>query len=76
MRGYFNEDILSLTEELIPSSKNMYTFKSSLLKTVIRVGILSIPMLITLLPQEWMNLTLSGILYMIFDWLKAKYTTI
>ncbi len=53
-----------------------YSFAKSFGKTVIRVCVLLIPIAMTWLPAEWMNITLGGVLMMIFDWLKAKYASV
>lgn len=51
-----------------------YSFKKSLIKNLIRLALFGIPILMTLLPHEWMNMTLGTVLAMIFDVLKAKTT--
>ncbi len=54
-------------------SAKSYSASKSFIKTVIRLGILAVPMVLTLLPEAWMNLSVSAVLYMAFDWLKARY---
>lgn len=53
-----------------------YSFWKSFLKMVVKVGVLAIPLVIGLLPKEWMDLTLGGALYMLLDWMQKKFTTV
>ncbi len=53
-----------------------YSFWKSFGKTVVRLAILAIPLLIHWLPATWLNLTVSGVLMLGFDWSKAKWTTL
>ncbi len=53
-----------------------YNFWVSFTKMLIKVGALATPLVLALLPNEWVNLTLGGALYMLLDFLQKKYTTI
>lgn len=48
-----------------------YSFKKGLLKAFFSIIIVGVPILIQVLPQEWMNLTLSGVLLMLVNYLKV-----
>jgi len=56
-----------------PSQK--YSFGKSLLKLAIKGGILVIPFAFTLLPKEWLNITLGSALYLLLDYIQKVYTT-
>lgn len=53
----------------------IYSFKKGLVKAIINTVIFLVPVLIQILPQEWMNITIGGFLYLIVNWLKIKYIT-
>lgn len=53
-----------------------YNFWHSVLKTLVRLSIILIPVAMTWLPKEWMNITLGGGLMLSFDWLKAKFASL
>jgi len=53
-----------------------YSFWTSFIKTLVRLGIMLLPVAMTFLPQEWMNITLGGVLMMVFDKLKAQYNVL
>lgn len=49
-----------------------YSFLKGLLKAVTNALIFIVPLAVTVLPQEWMNVTLSGALYMLVNYLKVS----
>lgn len=51
-----------------------YSFTKGLTKTVINGVIFLAPMLIGLLPSEVANMTLSALLYVVYNWLKVSYS--
>lgn len=51
-----------------------YSFTKGLSKTLINVAIIGIPLVIGVLPTEWANLTLSGALLLLVNFLKVKYS--
>lgn len=53
-----------------------YNFWTSVAKMLVKVGVLAIPLVIGLLPKEWMDLTLGGVLYLVLDFAQKKYTSI
>lgn len=53
-----------------------FKIHNSALKTVIRLIIVVAPLTIQLLPAEWANLTLSGVLMVGMDWLKHEYSVL
>jgi hypothetical protein len=48
-----------------------YSFTKGLSKVVINGAIFVLPLAIQLLPAEWANITLSGVLYLIYNYLKV-----
>ena len=53
-----------------------YSFKKGLGKMLINVIIIGLPLLVQILPQEWMNVTLGGALYMLLNYVKVKYSSL
>jgi len=51
-----------------------YSFLIGLRKTAINLLIVATPLLIGLLPEAWANLTLSGTILLIVNFLKVKYS--
>lgn len=49
-----------------------YSFSKALSKLVQFLVVVS-PMIISLMPQDWQNLTLSGALLLLVNYLKVKY---
>ena len=54
----------------------MSTFWKVVVKTFIRVALLLIPLGMSLLPKEWLNITLGTALVFVFEWAKLKYSTL
>lgn len=50
-----------------------YSFLTGLKKTLIQMAIFGLPMVVTLLPETWMNLTVGGILALIVNYLKFQF---
>lgn len=50
-----------------------YSFLIGLRKAVVNTALITAPMLINLVPQDWLNLTLGGALYMVLNYLKVKW---
>lgn len=50
-----------------------YSFFKGLQKAVISIIIVGGPLAATLLPTEWANLTLSGAILLLVNFLKVKY---
>ena len=51
-----------------------YSFWKGFKKSAINLILVGAPLVFTLLPQEWMNLTLGGVLLMGLNFLKVKYS--
>lgn len=51
-----------------------YNFWKGLEKALISLIIVGIPLVIQLLPSEWANLTLSGLLLLIVNYLKVNFS--
>ena len=51
---------------------NKYSFWKGLKKVVISLVIVGVPLVIQALPSEWANLTLSGALLLLLNWLKTS----
>jgi hypothetical protein len=54
--------------------ESKYSFLIGLRKTAVNTALITAPMLINLLPQEWLNLTLGAALYMVLNFLKVKWS--
>lgn len=52
-----------------------YSFKKGATKTMVQVLVIGVPLLIGILPEEWMNLTLGGLLSLLVNWAKVRYFT-
>ena len=50
---------------------NKYSFLYGLKKNIIVLAIAVIPIIIEILPADWLNITLSGALLMFWNWLKV-----
>jgi hypothetical protein len=50
-----------------------YSFWIGLRKSLVNIAIVGLPLLIQVLPAEWMNLTLSGALLLIVNYIKVTY---
>ena len=50
-----------------------YSFWKGLKKAVVSVILVGLPLVVTALPQEWMNLTLGGVLVLLVNFLKVKF---
>lgn len=51
-----------------------YNFVHSIAKTLIRVALIALPLIIASLPVSVSSLTIGGVLMLGFDALKAKYS--
>jgi hypothetical protein len=51
-----------------------YSFKKGLSKTLINSVIFLAPVVIAVLPETWQNMTLSGAIYMLVNFLKVTYS--
>lgn len=51
-----------------------YDFWKGLKKALIQFVLFGIPVLLSVLPQEWMNLTLGGALALLVNYLKVRFT--
>jgi len=52
--------------------KTNYNFWKGLKKVIISLVIVGVPLVIQVLPNEYANLTLSGALLLILNWLKTS----
>jgi hypothetical protein len=50
-----------------------YSFWKGLKKSVVSVILVGAPLVFTLLPAEWMNLTLGGVAVILLNYLKVKF---
>ena len=50
-----------------------YSFSKGLTKSVTSVLLVGLPILIGILPAEWMNLTVGGLLVLLVNFLRFKY---
>lgn len=53
-----------------------YSFIGSLFKAVVKGSAFALPLILAILPKEWLNLTLGTALYMGLDFLQKKYTSL
>ena len=49
-----------------------YSFWRGVSKTLVQVFIFGLPLLAQVLPQDWMNLTLSSVIYLVVNYLKVQ----
>ncbi len=54
-------------------STKKYSFLKGLWKGMLGVVLVGAPILVSALPQEWMNYTIGGVLLMIVNFLKVRY---
>ena len=54
--------------------KTNYSFWIGLRKAVINLVVVAGPVLLTLMPEVWANLTLSGAVLLIINYLKVSYS--
>ena len=50
-----------------------YSFGKGFQKGAISFCLFAIPFALNVLPAEWMNLTVGGILIIVMNWLKVKF---
>ena len=50
-----------------------YSFWKGIWKSIIPILIVGIPLLLNILPEAWLNMTLSGVLLLALNWLKVKH---
>lgn len=50
-----------------------YSFWIGLRKMAVNLLVVAGPMLVGVLPQEWMNMTLSGAILLVINYAKVKY---
>ena len=50
-----------------------YSFWKGVKKSVVSVILVGAPLVFTLLPAEWMNLTLGGVAVILLNYLKVKF---
>ncbi len=72
MRMMYEFDIIEQGDANVAFKNMEYNFFKSLFKTVIRLGLVAIPLIVAILPLEWQNLTLGGALMLLLDYLKSK----
>lgn len=53
-----------------------YKFLEGLFKALLKGGLFALPLVMAMLPQEWMNLTLGTAGYMLADFLQKRYTNL
>lgn len=53
-----------------------YSFSKGLKKSLISMVLIGLPMLLQLLPEQWLNLTLGGALVLIVNYLKIRYVNL
>jgi len=56
------------------AKNKQYSFWKGLLKAIITIVLIGIPVVLDILPQEILNLTLGGILVLVLNYLKVKYS--
>jgi len=50
----------------------MYSYWRSIKKALVRGLLIAIPIALQAFPEQWLNLTLGGVLIFILDWLKHR----
>lgn len=51
-----------------------YSFWIGVKKAIINIVIVGAPLAVTLLPEMWQNITLSGVVLLIVNFLKVRYS--
>ena len=51
-----------------------YSFSKGLIKSVVAVLLVGLPVVVGVLPSEWANLTIGGLLVLVVNFLKTKYS--
>lgn len=50
-----------------------YSFWKGLRKTLVNMAIIGLPIVVQLAPEQWKNLSLGGLCYLIVNYLKVKW---
>lgn len=50
-----------------------YSFAKGLIKAAVSTALFAIPVLLNVMPQEWMDLTVGGVLVLLMNFLKIKF---
>ena len=50
-----------------------YSFLKGIVKSAVAVLLVGLPVVVQVLPAEWMNLTVGGLLVLLVNFLKVKY---
>lgn len=53
-----------------------YNIGGSFLKAIIKGSVFALPIVISLLPKEWMDVTVGTLGYMLIDFLQKKFTSL
>ena len=53
-----------------------YNIWSSFLKAVVKGSVFALPIVVSLLPKEWMDITVGTLGYMLIDFVQKKYTSL
>lgn len=63
---------------LTPYLKKMtqYNWLGSLIKALVKGSVFALPVLMTLVPEAWLNITLGTMGYMLIDFLQKRFTTL
>ena len=56
------------------ANEKVYSFWKGVKKSVVSVVLVGLPVVLTILPAEWQNLTIGGVLVLLVNWLKVKYS--
>lgn len=48
----------------------MYSFWKTIQKVIVKLLIFGIPIALELAPEAWLNLTIGGLIAVVYDWLK------
>lgn len=51
-----------------------YSFFKGLQKAIISIVIVGAPLVVQIMPTEWANLTLSGLILLLVNYLKVQYS--
>lgn len=51
-----------------------YSFWKGFKKAVLNVILVGAPLVVSVLPAEWMNLTIGGVLVLLVNFLKVRYS--
>jgi hypothetical protein len=49
-----------------------YSFTKGLWKTLVATSIFAIPLIIDLLPTDWLNMSIGSLLFLILNWAKVS----